>query len=321
MAAEENGNRERAERGAILAGTLWVALSAGCFGANSILTLLATRAGVPLFAVLFWRYCLAAPMLAGIAALSGPGRLAVPRDRLLPLLTLGGGGQALFIFLALSSLAYIPAATLAFLFYTYPAWVALFAALSGRERIDLRRGLALALSLAGIVLMVGAPMPATSATLHPVGVALVLGAAIVYALYIPLIGRLQAGLDPAAASTYVVLATAVLFAALGVATGNFRLTLPPAGWAAVAAIALVSTTLGFIAFLRGLAVLGPVRTAIVSTVEPFWTAVLGLLVLAQPIGPAALLGGALIAAAVVLLQKAPARPRGAPPPAQGDAPG
>jgi drug/metabolite transporter (DMT)-like permease len=101
----------------------------------------------------------------------------------------------------------------------------------------------------------------------------------------------------------VVLAASALFGLQGLATGNFRLHLPPIGWAVVTALALISTTLGFIAFLRGLAVLGPVRTAIVSTVEPFWIAVLGLVVLAQPIGPAALLGGVLIAAAVVLLQK------------------
>ena len=289
-------------RGPILGATLLVLLSAGCFGANSILTLVATRAGVPLFAVLFWRYGLAAPMLATVAVLSGPGRLAIPRQRLLPLLVLGGGGQALVIFLAMTSLNWIPAATLGFLFYTYPAWVAVFAAFRGSERFDRRRVLALGLSLAGIVFMVGAPLLGSSGALHPAGVALALGAAVVYALFIPLIGRLQAGLDPAAASTYVVLAASALFGILGLATGNFRLALPPVGWATVLALALISTTLGFIAFLRGLAVLGPVRTAIVSTVEPFWIAVLGLLVLAQPISPAVLGGGVLIAAAVVLLQ-------------------
>jgi drug/metabolite transporter (DMT)-like permease len=300
-----NGPAEAGVQGArrpILGATLLVLLSAGCFGANSILTLVATRAGVPLFAVLFWRYGLAAPMLATVAILSGPGRLAIPRRRLLPLLVLGGGGQALVIFLAMTSLNWIPAATLGFLFYTYPAWVAVFAAFRGSERFDRRRVLALGLSLAGIVFMVGAPLLGSSGALHPAGVALALGAAVVYALFIPLIGRLQAGLDPAAASTYVVLAASALFGILGLATGNFRLALPPVGWAVVLALALISTTLGFIAFLRGLAVLGPVRTAIVSTVEPFWIAVLGLLVLAQPISPAVLGGGVLIAAAVVLLQ-------------------
>ena len=52
----------------------------------------------------------------------------------------------------------------------------------------------------------------------------------------------------------------------------------------------------------GLVRLGPVRTAIVSTVEPFLTALLGVVVLSQPLTGPTLLGGALIVAAVVLLQ-------------------
>ncbi|HJQ19932.1 MAG TPA: EamA family transporter, partial [Gemmatimonadaceae bacterium] len=69
----------------------------------------------------------------------------------------------------------------------------------------------------------------------------------------------------------------------------------------------VSTTIAFLLFLRGLQVLGPVRTGIVSTVEPFATALLGALVLAQPLSASTGLGGALIAAAVIILQLRPER--------------
>jgi drug/metabolite transporter (DMT)-like permease len=79
----------------------------------------------------------------------------------------------------------------------------------------------------------------------------------------------------------------------------------------------VCTVLAFLAFMRGLGRLGPVRTAIVSTVEPFFTAVLGALVLGQAFGPATLAGGALIAAAVLLLQRRPADPAPAPAAAAG----
>ena len=52
---------------------------------------------------------------------------------------LDGGGQALLVGLALSSIAYIPVATLAFLFYTYPAWVTLVQAVRGAERTTSER--------------------------------------------------------------------------------------------------------------------------------------------------------------------------------------
>jgi drug/metabolite transporter (DMT)-like permease len=59
----------------------------------------------------------------------------------------------------------------------------------------------------------------------------------------------------------------------------------------------------FVLFLRGLAAIGPVRTAIVSTVEPFCAALLGAVVLGQPLSPGTLAGGGLIATAVVLLAR------------------
>jgi drug/metabolite transporter (DMT)-like permease len=52
----------------------------------------------------------------------------------------------------------------------------------------------------------------------------------------------------------------------------------------------------------GLMRLGPVRTAIVSMVEPFLTAMLAAVAIHQAISANALLGGAMIVGAVVLLQ-------------------
>ena len=80
------------------------------------------------------------------------------------------------------------------------------------------------------------------------------------------------------------------------------LALTPTAWAAIATLAIVSTALAFVAFLSGLAVLGPVRTAIVSTIEPFWAALLGAIVLHQPLGWPTLAGGGAIAGAVLMLQ-------------------
>lgn len=294
--------RERAT--APLGATLLVVASAVCFGSVSVLTALATRAGASLPTILAWRYVVAVPMF--VVAAGGLRRMRVPADRLTSLTVLGGGGQALVALLALLPLVRfgIPAATLGFLFYTYPAWVALFAALRGTERLTRRRVVALVLSLAGIVCMVGMPW---GPSLSRVGLAIALAAAIVYALYIPLINRLQGSLAPAVASAYICGAAGVLYAVGGALLGTLAWTLAPQAWLAIGTMALVCTTLAFIAFLRGLAALGPVRTAIISTVEPFWTAIAGAVALGQPLGPATLAGGALIACAVVVLQTGGAR--------------
>jgi drug/metabolite transporter (DMT)-like permease len=83
---------------------------------------------------------------------------------------------------------------------------------------------------------------------------------------------------------------------------TFQFAMPSAAWGAIVALTLWSTVLPSVFFLMGLMRLGPVRTAIISTIEPFLTALLGVVVLSQPLTPRTLVGGAAIVAAVIVLQ-------------------
>jgi len=286
----------RPDAGALGAGTFYTLLAAAGFAAVSILTSLATATGLSLATVLAWRYTLSAVVLVGWVGARQYKRIRP--NEMLRLVALGGGGQALLVFVALSALAYIPAATLAFLFYTYPAWVALVQAVRGAERLDGRRALALALSFAGIGAMVG--LPADSLDWR--GVALALGAAAIYGAYIPMMRVLAKDHPVAPVSAYGKIGSALCFLVLAVSDRSFTYQMEPRTWLVIAALTLFSTVLPGVFFLMGLVRLGPVRTAIVSTVEPFLTALLGVLVLSQALTLPTVLGGTLIIAAVVLLQ-------------------
>ncbi len=308
MTRPSDAPHERHAPGAATA-SLLVVFAACCFGSISTLTVVATRAGTALETLLFWRYALAALVLLPIAWRARARVAAMPGGaRLARQVLVAGAGQAAVAFLSLSALRWVTAATLGFLFYTFPAWVALFAALRGTERIDGRRLLALALSLGGIVLTVGAPSAGGAATVWP-GVLLALGSALIYALYIPYLGGLQRETTPEIATLCVCVGAATLLGVGALVDGSFTAALPAASWTAALVLALLCTVLAFQAFLKGLHGLGPVRTAIVSTVEPFWTAVLGAVVLSQPLTPPMVAGGALIAGAVLLLQTGTAADR------------
>lgn len=286
-------------RAAAARATLLVALAACGFGAIAILVTLATRTGAPLMTLLSGRYLLGAAILGAIAGAARQLRLDAPAARIL---VYGGIGQVLIAVVSLSALTYIPAATLSFLFYTYPAWVAVITRVRHSERLTPIRLFALGLSLAGIFVMVGAP---GAAALHPAGVALALTAALLYAAYIPMIGALERGLPPIATATYMSAGAAIVLLIAGAVIGDITVDLHRTAWTAIVLLAIVSTVGAFLGFLRGLRVLGPVRTAIVSTVEPFFTALMGAWLLDQPWTVTTLFGGALIAAAVVLLQLRP----------------
>ena len=144
--------------------------------------------------------------------------------------------------------------------------------------------------------------------------AAVLAAALAYALYIPILGSLQRQREAIDVSRAIAVGGAVLFVGWAVVTGTlFRI---PDGVAfGASALQGVLSAVSFLAFLAGLRVLGPVRTAITSTVEPFWTTMLGLVLLRQSVGTGTLIGGVAIMGAVLLLQ----RPAGAHRPAHSSA--
>ncbi|HKP15850.1 MAG TPA: DMT family transporter [Gemmatimonadaceae bacterium] len=277
--------------------TVLVAFSACCFGSIAILVTLATRAGARLSEVLAWRFLIAALLLAIVAG--GPSIVRREARRGVPLIVLAGGGQAAIGALSLGALRYIPAATMIFLFYTYPAWVTVISAMRGKEALTGRRLLALLLSLAGIGVMVGVPGTGASSVATP-GVLLALAGALLYALYIPMINHLGRELPPALTATYATTGAGIILTVFAAMTGGFARQ-PASVWLTIVLLAVLCTVIAFTFFLRGLAALGPVRTAIVSTVEPFWGALLGALVLAQPLAARTLTGGALVAAAVVIL--------------------
>jgi len=274
-----------------------VAFSACCFGSIAILVTVATRAGARLSEVLAWRFLIAALLLAIVAG--GPSAVRREARRGWPLVVLAGGGQAAIGGLSLGALRYIPAATMIFLFYTYPAWVTVISAMRGKEPLTGRRLLALLLSLAGIAVMVGLPGTGTSSVATP-GVLLALAGALLYALYIPMINHLGRELPPALTATYATTGAGIILTVVAAISGGFARH-PASVWLMVVLLAVLCTVIAFTCFLRGLAALGPVRTAIVSTVEPFWGSLLGAVVLAQPLAARTLTGGVLVAAAVVIL--------------------
>lgn len=290
------GRVPRAE-GPLFRATILVMLAAAGFGSIAVLMSVALQDGATVASALVFRFLIAAPLF--LAAAGWRAATAVGGRQLAELLVLGGGGQAAVTLISLSALHYVPAATLGFLFYTYPAWIAVFAALRGTERVTPPRALALALSLGGIATIIGNPW---AGELHPTGVLLALGSAVVYALYVPLLGWLQRGISASTTSMYVAIGAVVFCGAWGLLAGELTASFGSRGWLAVAALAVLSTFVAFNFFLRGLAVLGPVRTGIVSTVEPFWTALLAAAALGQALSVRTFVGGAMIAAAVLLLQ-------------------
>jgi drug/metabolite transporter (DMT)-like permease len=262
----------------------------------AVMVRFAYASGVATTTLLALRFAIAAGILVAVALAR---REPWPRGKTLAaVVVLGALGYAGQSFTFFTALTLAPASLVALLLYLYPALVAVLSASLLHERLSAAKLAALAVALVGTVLTIG---PASSAS--PLGVALGIAAAAIYAVYIVAGSRLTARVPPLTMATVVIASAAAVFAVAALAQGP---TWPrtSAGWLAVLGIAIISTVAAIVLFFAGLERVGPTRASVLSTVEPVCTVLLAAALLGETVAPTQLVGGALILAAVVLLARA-----------------
>jgi len=284
-------------------GTLMCLASGAAFGAMAVFGKLAYGEGATVGTLLAVRFALAAILFWALLLvrrdLVGGLRSLARRDRAAAG-ALGAVGYATQAGLFFAALDRIGASLLSLLVYTFPAIVAAAAVLLGREHLDGCRVTALALASGGLALVVAG---AGAGALDPLGVALGLGAAGVYATYILVSDGLSARVPPLVLAALVCTGAAVTLVAGTAALGELRpAELTVAGWGWLAGLAAVSTVGAIGLFFAGLRRVGPTTASILATVEPLVTVLLAFLVFGEVLGAVQVAGGVLVIAAVLTLQ-------------------
>jgi drug/metabolite transporter (DMT)-like permease len=291
-------------RGAVLC-----LVSAAAFGTLGIFGKLASNAGASVASTLLVRFGLAALVFAAVLRLTG--RLAavrrLPRRVIAIGLGLGAAGYSVQSGLYFAAIGRLDVSLVALLLYTYPAFVTLAALALGRTQPSLRIGVALAVASAGLVLVL---LAAGAGTFDVPGALMALGASLTYTTYILVSDRIVGEVDPFALALLVLAGATASFTVAGLATGSLDLALSGEAWLWLILIALVSTVVAVSAFFAGLRRVGPSEAAILSTFEPPVTVALAFMALGERLTVAQLAGGALVLAAVIVLQL-PARRRAA----------
>ena len=281
-----------------LVGIILVALSAAGFGTLALFSHYAYADHMDTFSILFFRFALSAIVMFVLLIVR---RESLPRgSTLLRLVMMGVLGYVGSSFGYLTALEYASSGLVALLLYLYPAFVTVLATLILRERFTLLKGIALVIALIGTALTVdpaGGQAP---------GVVLAIAAAAFYSIYI-IIGT------HVLKRVSVVQSSVVIFTTAGAITGALMIVNGPqlpvtnTGWLAMLSIVFITTVLPIIAFLAGLERIGPTNAAMMSTLEPVVTVLLGAVWLNETLGPTTLLGGGLILIAVLLLTQSELR--------------
>jgi drug/metabolite transporter (DMT)-like permease len=245
--------------------------------------------GQPPFALLFFRFGVAAALLALVCLAKGRSLRPEPGERvgLAIAATLGYGTESALYFAGLN---HGTAAAVTLLFYTYPVWVMLTAiALDRRLPAGMLFG-ALALAIVGSAIVV---IGGSGVDIEPVGIVLALLCAFAYTGYLVGTDRVVRRTNPLTTATWL---------AAGASLANLTYALLFHGWstpngrdAALRVVAMGVCTAGaFVCMIASLQRIGAVRNAILGVIEPLMVAVLAAIFLDEPVSASLAIGGALI---------------------------
>jgi drug/metabolite transporter (DMT)-like permease len=275
--------------------------SATCYGALPIFAKIAFDHDANVVTFLFVRFTIACACMWALAAVLRLSPRRHERRLLVSGFVMGAAGYGLQSTMYFLALERIDASLSALLLYAYPAMVTTGAILLGRERATRPLLAALVVATAGTVLLLGDGLGGEADTL---GVLLGLAAAVAYTGYILAGDTLVGSLPPVLLAALVTTGGAVAFGSWGLVTRSFHFDVDATAYLAIVAAALVGTVLSVGTLLAGIERVGAAMASVLSTVEPATTVLLAILVLDESASAVPLGGAALLAAAVVLCQKA-----------------
>lgn len=274
-----------------------VVTSAVAFGGLGVFARIADDEGADRVAVLALRFGIAAVVFGGFRLVA---RAARPRGRVLGGLVVMGvlyfvQGSCFFASVERGS-----PGLASLLLYAYPVLVVAASALLFGDRPSRSVVGACFVAVCGTALIV-APSVGDGST---AAILFGLATAGTYTAYILIGSRVLVSTDAVWASTVIMAAAALCCVVQYLATSP-RPDGPGTGdgWAAVLALALISTVLAVSTFLGGLARVGPATASTLSALEPATSVVLSAIVIGETLTAVSLIGGVLVLGSVIAISR------------------
>lgn len=276
-------------------------IAAVCYGTNPLGALPLYELGMNPDSVLFYRYAIAAAILA-VMLLCRREPLRVSRRELGILAVLG-------VLCAVSSLSlfmsflYMDAGIASTMLFVYPVMVAVIMALFFHEKVSKATVASILLSLCGIALLYRG---GDGAALNLFGVMLVMISSLTYAVYIVVVNRATLNMSSVKLTLYVMLFGAVTLAAHSVvaADGHLQPLATPAMWGYALLLALLPTVVSFVMMTISVHNIGSTPTAVLGALEPITAVVIGVTVFGEAFTLRLALGILLVLTAVILVVSA-----------------
>ena len=278
----------------ILAGCLW--------GTMGLFVRRLNAMGLGSMEIVVLRCILSAVILFAVTLIKDRKLLVIRKKNIPPLVASGWASILFFYYCYFSTISLMSLSAAAILLYTSPIFVMLLSLVFFKEKLTVRKIIALLMAFGGCCLVSGIATSDTTITLQ--GLLLGLGSGLGYALY-SIFSRvsLNQGLDSITITNYT-----FLFAAIG---GIFLADLGAlgevyqefgAGFLGFAVFyTVVTTVLPYLLYTKGLSQIENGPASVMAAIEPVVATILGFVVFSETPTLSAILGILLVLLALVLL--------------------
>ena len=280
----------------IIKGYTFVIISAIIFGCMPLGAKYIYAEGVNSLSLVFLRNCLALPVLA---LLSGKqeGSLHIKKADLLKISSLAVMGGCATPILLYSSYHYLASGTATIFHFIYPVLVVLGSILFLREKGSKPVFLCVILCTVGIILFYN-----PDSGIHPGGSLLAIASGATYAAYTMLLSIFKNDkISGFKLSFYMSAVGSVILFIFCIVSGQLTLPVTFTGWLISIVFSLMLSVGAVVLFQQGTRYIGGQRAAILSTLEPITSVLVGVLVFQEIITARTVLGTVLVIIASIMI--------------------
>ncbi len=269
------------------------------YGTNPLFGKALMESGVPIMVMLFFRYGIAAILLALWMLCRKETFRASRRELgLLVLLGLFFAGSSITLF---CSYEFIPSGLATTLIYLYPVFVALIMVFL-RIYPSWQTWLSIAATFSGILLL---SAPSGNVQIRLPGVLLAIGSALCYSFYLVIVNRSKRirKASEHKITLYSLVTGAILFAVIRSVQGGGMLEGidSASDWANLVGLAIVPTMISMLTLAMSSRYIGPTKTAVLGVFEPLTAILIGTLMFGETLTAKMAVGIAICVAAVIFL--------------------
>ncbi|KKB72358.1 MULTISPECIES: DMT family transporter [Bacillus] len=282
-----------------LLGSLYLALAASIWGGMYVVVKVVV-AVIPPLELVWMRYAVAIIALLTIGFVKKLSWRIRRRDILL-IITIGIIGNTISIVTQEIGTNLSSAQMGAIITSSTPAFMVIFARLLLKERLDVKKGISVALATIGVLLIVGNGQIDMSNQLG--GLSLLI-AALTWALMSVLLKRVPGGYSPIVVTTYSILVAIIIltpFVWVNIDEIQFSQLAHPTIWGGLLYLGIISTACAFILWNRGLQMLNASSGGLFFFFQPLVGTLFGWLLLGESLGGTFWIGSILIFIGVLLV--------------------